>query len=96
MEVLYSKFFKGEDEAPRELDQKGQFFWMYEHAFYKHHNARRNPSKEEFDAWLDNLLRDYLPNKMACGPINEEEAYREWKHDYETTKSLDEIRNQRP
>ena len=79
----FSKFYKGEMEVPQTLSQKGAFFWPYEKAF---HETNPNPSKEECENWLEDLLRNYLPYKMMSGLLkNEEEAYQEWKRDYENS-----------
>ncbi len=81
--IYFSKYYKGEKEAPKELSQKGAFFWNYEKAFYENNP---NPSKEDFENWLEDLLRNYFPYKMMSGPlINEEEAFQEWKRDYDNS-----------
>ena len=81
--IYFSKYYKGEKEAPKELSKKGAFSWDYEKAFYK---TNPNPTKEEFENWLEDLLRNYFPYKMMSGPLtNEEEAFQEWKRDYENS-----------
>ena len=81
--IYFSKFYKGEKEAPKSLSEKGAFFWDYEKAYYE---TNPNPTEEEFENWLEDLLRNYLPYKMMSGPLaNEEEAYQEWKREYENS-----------
>lgn len=77
----FSKFYKGEREAPKTLSQYGHFFWQYEKSFYEN-----NPTstQEEFDNWLCDLLTNYLPYKMMSAPIADEaQAIQQWKDDYE-------------
>ena len=79
----FSRYYKGENEPPQNLSQRGKFFWDYERSFYA---TNRNPSKEEFEEWLNDFLCNYLPYKMMSGPLqNEEEVIAEWKREYENS-----------
>lgn len=76
----FSKYYKGEQQAPKTLSQKGAFFWNYEKSFY---DSNPNPTKEDFEQWLDDLLCNYLPYKMMSAPIADEaKVIQEWKDDY--------------
>ncbi len=79
----FSKYYKGEKQAPQTLSQKGAFFWNYEKSFYQNHP---NPTKKEFEKWLDDLLCNYLPFKMMSAPVTDEaKVIQEWKDDYQNS-----------
>lgn len=79
----FSRYYKGENEPPQSLSQRGRFFWDYENTFYQN-----NPTttQEEFDTWLLDLLTNYLPYKMMYGPVADEaKLIQQWKDDYENS-----------
>jgi len=79
----FSKYYKGENQPPETLSQKGAFFWDYEKSFYK---TNPNPTKEEFERWLNDFLCNYLPYKMMSAPLqDEEQAIQQWKSEYENS-----------
>ena len=78
----FSRYYKGEDEAPKTLSDKGRFFWDYEKTFYQHNP---NLTQDEWDKWLKEMLEEYFPFKMAMGYMSPEVARKViegWKHDY--------------
>lgn len=77
----FSKYYQGERQPPQTLSSKGVFFWNYEKSFY---TTNPNPSKEEFDEWLEDLLCNYLPYKMMGAPLqDEEQLIKQWKLEYD-------------
>ena len=84
----HSKYYKGEREIPLTFNSTEAFFWGYERSFYETaRSAGQEPTLEEFNAWLDDLLANYLPDKMLSGyelPGYRERSERSFRRQYET------------